>query len=77
MKVFSDLKLSITPESMKDFHRLGKYDQNNTRPRPILVKFLRAFEATLVLSCKSSLSSGIAIKPDMSAEERKIESILQ
>ena len=76
MKVFSDLKLSITPESMKDFHRLGKYDQNNTHPRPILVKFLRAFEATLVLSCKSSLSSGIAIKPDMSAEERKIESIL-
>jgi len=76
MRVFCELKLSIIHDSMKDFHRLGKFVQSNTHPYPIPVKFLRAFEATLVLSSKRSLSSGIAIKPGMSAEERKIISIL-
>jgi len=77
MTMFSELKLNnITHGSLKDFYRLGKYDPNKERPRPILVKFLRAFDASLVLSSKKALSPGVTIKPDMSADERKTESIL-
>ena len=47
-----------------------------THPRPLLVKFLRAFDATLVLSNKKSLTSGVSIKPDLTLEERKIENAL-
>jgi len=40
------------------------------------VKLLRAFDASLVLSSKKALSSVTTIKPDMSAEECRTESIL-
>jgi len=72
MKVFSELQLTVTSDSIKDFHRLGKYDQHMKRPHQIIIKFLGA---TLVLASRSSLSTGITIKPDMSTEEQKIESI--
>ena len=50
---------------------------SSSRPRPILVKFLRAFEASLVLSKRRSLtSSSISIKPDMTRAEREIEQAL-
>ena len=41
------------------------------------MKLLRAFDASLVLSSKKALSSVTTIKPDMSAEERRTESILK
>jgi len=31
MRLFSELKLNITHDSIKDFHRLGKFDQQNMR----------------------------------------------
>ena len=67
---------SITAASFKDFYRLEKFDKNNTRPSPLLVKFLRSFDATLVLSNRKSLTSGISIKPDLTLQERKIENAL-
>ena len=78
LNIMSDIDSSITSASIKDFYRLGKFNHgNNHRPRPILIKFLRAFDATLVLnSNKKSLSSGISIKPDLTIDERKIENIL-
>ena len=63
-------------ESIKDFHRLGRYKEKQDRPRPILVKFLSALDANAILSNRSNVSSPIVIKPDMSKEERDTESIL-
>ena len=76
LSIMSSIDASITSASIKDFYRLGKFKQDNTRPRPLLVKFLRAFEATLVLSNKKSLTSGVSIKPDLTLEERKVENAL-
>ena len=77
LTVLSDIDPSLTSASVKDFFRLGKYKRAATHPRPILVKFLRAFEASLVLSNKGSLSSStISIKPDMTRVEWETEQAL-
>ena len=76
LAVLSDIDSSFTSASIKDFHRLGKFKENSTHPRSILVKFLRAFEASLVLSKKGSLNSPISIKPDMTRDERETEQAL-
>ena len=73
VNTLSSIDSSITSASIKDLYRLGKFNENNNRPRPILVKFLR----NLVLSSKRSImSSEISIKPDMTLDERKTEMIL-
>ena len=78
LNILSSIDTSLTTASIQDFHRLGKYKPTNTRPHPVLVKFLRTFEASLVLSKKDSLtsSSQISIKCDMSFEEDTIENAL-
>lgn len=67
---------SITAASFKDFYRLGKFDKHHTRPRHLLIKFLWSFDATLVLSNRKSLTSGISIKLDLTLQELKIENVL-
>ena len=79
LNVLSNIDASLTAASIRDFHRLGKFKPSNTRPRPLLVKFLRTFEASIVLSKKDSLASSlqhVSIKRDMSLEERQIENAL-
>ena len=76
LDIMSSLDSSVTAASLKDFYRLGKFDKNNTHARPLLVKFLRSFDATLVLSNRQSLTSGISIKPDLTLQEHKIENAL-
>ena len=77
LNILSDIDSSLTGASVRDFHRLGKFKPSNTRPRPLLVKLLRTFEASLILSKKDSLtSSTISIKRDLSPEERAIENAL-
>ena len=77
LKVLSDIDVSLTATSIQDFHRLGKFKPNNTQSCPLFVKFLRTFEASLVLSKKDSLtSSQISIKRDLTFEERTIENAL-
>ena len=76
LTILSGIDSTLTSASIKDFYSLGKYKQTATRPRPILVKFLRAFEASLVLSKKGSLTSTISIKPDMTQVEREVEQAL-
>jgi len=55
----SDLKsiLSAVPNikasAIKDLHRLGKFKPGQQRPRPLLVKFLRALDAQAVLFDRS------------------------
>ena len=66
LNVLSGIDASLTATSIQDFHRLGKFKPNNTRLRPLLVKFLRTFEASLVLSKKDSLaSSQVSTKRDV------------
>ena len=54
----------------------GKYQEQHRHPRPILIRFNRAIDVSLLLSKTSSLPNGIRIKPDMTREERLIKSIL-
>lgn len=72
----SNLDSSINLSSVKDTFRLGKFQKDSNRPRPILVKFLRSCDVQSILSKKSSLQAPISIKPDMTSEERDNEKIL-
>ena len=76
LNILSANDSTFSSASIKDLHRLGQFKQTNTRPRPVLVKFLRVMDASQVLANKSSLNSSISIKPDMTIEERKTENAL-
>ena len=76
MSTFSSFDTSIQSSSIKDLYRLGRYKQNQSRPRPILVKFLRVFDAEAILSKRRNVPTPIIIKPDMTKEERVTESLL-
>ena len=62
--------------SNKDFYRLGKFKTDQKHARPILINFLRALDATSLLSSRSKFNPPVVIKPDMTAEERNTESLL-
>ena len=77
VSLLSGLDNSINSQSVKDEFRLGKFSAENQKPQPLLVKFIRAADATSVLSKRGSLrSSPIFIKPNMSPTEKKSESML-
>ena len=75
-KVFSSMDVHIEPNQFVDCFRLGKFKSNQSRKRPILVKLQCTIDATTILANRTSLSSPIFIKPDMSPAEQKIELIL-
>ena len=74
--VTDNLVSYIDANSIKDYHHLGKYNPNRSKPRPILVKFLRSADVTSILFEKSNLASPFSIKTDMTVEEKKIEGLL-
>ena len=74
--VINNIISKIDANSIKDYHRLGKYNPNRSKPRPILVKFLRSADVTSILFEKSNLASPFSIKTDMTVEEKKIEGLL-
>ena len=75
--VLSGLDNSIQSPSIRDTFRLGKFSTyHHNRPTPLLVKFVRAADASSVLSKRSLLSNPIVIKPDLTPEERQRGSIL-
>ena len=76
IEVFRSISVPIEAHAVKDFHRLGKYKPTQSRPRPILVKFLRTIDVTTILSNRASLNASISIKQDLSPEEKHLESIL-
>ena len=73
--VLTNIDPALSKSSIRDFHRLGKYNTSNPKPRPILIKFLRTFDTTSVLSKRSSVPRPILIKPVMTREERAIEAV--
>ena len=66
----------IDESSIKDCYRLGKYNAQANRPRPVLVKFLRYTDASNINNNKSKLSKPVFVKPDLTSEERAAESLL-
>ena len=72
----SGIDSNVHSQAIKDCFRLGKYDPQHKRPRPILVKFIRTLDVSSILSKRSVLSPPINIKPDMFPEERLRDSIL-
>ena len=74
--IINNIVSKIDTNSIKDYHRLGKYNPNRSKPRPILVKFLRSADVTSILFEKSNLASPFSIKIDMTVEEKKIEGLL-
>lgn len=74
--VFNKLDPSISSQSIQDCTRLGKYSED--RCRPLLVKLSRSCEVSSLLSKRRKLKGTprVSIKPDMSPEERKIDSLL-
>ena len=75
-KTITKVDENVNPLSIRDLRRLGKYQEQSSRPRPILVSFNRAIDVSTLLSKTSSLPNGIRIKRDMTKDERLVESIL-
>lgn len=75
-QIIAKTESNIIPLSICDLLRLGKYQENPSHPRPLLVKFNRAIDVSTLLAKTSSLPKEIRIKPDMTPTERRIESIL-
>ena len=48
-RALSSLVSSIDSTSIRDLFRLGKYDSSHTRPRPLLIKMVRATYVYAVL----------------------------
>ena len=76
LKSLSDIDDEIKSSAFKDIYRLGKFRDNRTKPRPLIVKFLHSIDVSNVLRNKSKLKSGIFLKPDLFADERAKESLL-
>ena len=77
ISILSGVDQLINANCIRDMYRLGKFSTKNNKPRPLLIKFIRAAEAVRVLSKRrSSRDSLVIIKPDMSPHERKCESLL-
>ena len=74
--VLSSIHKEIEPKSVKDCYRLGEFSPSNSRPRPILVKFIRVSDATGILSKRSGLTRPHVVKPDMPPEQRERDSVL-
>jgi len=73
---FAPINNQLDPSAIKDCFRLGKYNASHTHPRPLMVKFLRTIDATHILSNRELLQSPVYVKPDLTQEERKMESLL-
>ena len=73
---FAEVEHTVDISSIKDCFRLGKFKHDAQRPRPILIKFLRSTEVTMALLKIAAFRAPVAIKPDLTPEERNIESFL-
>ena len=76
VSVLSTIESTVQPQSIKDCYRLGKFSHQKTRPRPILIKFIRITDVSKILSKRGLLSRPYLVKPDMSPEQRLAESAL-
>jgi len=73
---FTPISDQLEPNAVKDCYRLGKFNPSHSRPRPLMIKFLRNIDATHILSNKKLLQPPVYVKPDLTLDERKTESLL-
>ena len=70
----------VSSASIKDCYRLGKYDKDRIRPRPLLVKFNSSANTTMILESKSRLrlkdGKPISVKRDIPTDQRSIMQLL-
>ena len=76
VNAFAEVEHTVDTSSIRDCFRLGKFKHDTQCPRPILIKFLRSTEVTMALSKLAAFRAPVAIKPDLTPEERNIESFL-
>ena len=76
LSALKNLENPIDANSVKYCYRLGKYNAQVDKPRPVLVKFLRYTDVSNILGNKSKLSPLVFVKPDLTAEERAMEFLL-
>jgi len=76
LEIFGGIDIKLNPAHILDCFRLGRFKQSQSRPRPILIKLQRIIDANVILANKTSLLFSFLVKPDMSPEDRAIESIL-
>ena len=74
--VLGEFDSTLGSHSIKDCLRLGKYKGEGHRPRSLLVKLIRVADVTSVLAKRGSGSGQYRIKPDLSRDDRLIESVL-
>ena len=70
ISILSALDNDIVHQSVKDCYWLGKFYSGASRPRPILINFVKIADVTSVLSKRRDLSIPYSIKPDMACDER-------
>ena len=66
----------VSPGVIRDCFRLGKYTPQLKHPRPLLVILNRTANVRAVLTNRSSVPTPYRMKPDLSPEERKVDTIL-
>ena len=76
MEIFASIDKDVGPQSIRDCFRLGKYKEPNSRPRPVLVKMNRSIDVINLLAVHRNPPDHLTIKPDLSPEERELDSIL-
>ena len=72
LPILSAVDQSIQNASINDLYRLGRFDPEQSQPRPILVKFLCRINVTTILSNRNKVKKPIIIKADMSKDERRL-----
>ena len=73
---FTPINDQLNPSVVKDCYRLGKFNASQSRPRPLMLKFLRNIDAAHILSNRKLLQPPVYVKPDLTLDERKAESLL-
>ena len=76
LPILLKLDSSIHSQSIKDLRRLGKYDRDRPRPRPILVQFVRSADAWSILSKAGSVERPYSIQHYMTAAELSRNAVL-
>jgi len=67
-QIVTESENNISPLSIWDLFRLGKYRDQSSKPRPILVRLTRTIDVSLLLSKARTLPKEIRIKPSMTRE---------
>ena len=61
---------NLNQNSVVDCRRLGKFDPQSRRPRPMLVRMARTVDVIRVLSQKNKLNNSVWIRADLTKQER-------